>query len=81
MAVTIGPELEARLREKAASEGRTLDELVESLLISALAWERMDREQSIVGIQRGLNASAAGRVRPAAEIFAEMRGRLEDPRE
>lgn len=76
MTITISTELESRLREQAEREGRAVDDVVEALLSSALDWERLDREEAVAGIQRGLEDSAAGRVRPADVVFAEMRARI-----
>ena len=76
MTISILPETEARLREKAAREGQDVDAVAEALLTMALDSEAREREEAIDGIRRGLADSDAGRVRPAAEVFAEMRARL-----
>jgi predicted transcriptional regulator len=76
MTITISPELEARLKARAAEEGQEPDTMAEVLLSAALDWEAQERSEAIAGIQRGLDAGAAGRVRPAAEVFAEMRSKL-----
>jgi predicted transcriptional regulator len=76
MTITISAELEAKLKERAAQEGKDPDSVAEALLSAVLDWEAQERAEAIAGIQRGLEASAAGRVRPAAEVFAEMRARL-----
>lgn len=76
MTITINAELEARLRERATLEGKELDVVAEALLTAALEWGARDREEAIAGIERGLRASAAGRVRPAADVLADMRNRL-----
>jgi predicted transcriptional regulator len=76
MTITISAELEAKLKERAAQEGKDPDSVAEALLAAALDWEAQERAETIAGIQRGLEASAAGRVRPAAEVFAEMRAKL-----
>jgi predicted transcriptional regulator len=76
MTITISPELEARLRERAAREGVDPDSAAEALIALALDWEAQERAEAIAGIQRGLEASAAGRVRPAADVFADMRAKL-----
>ncbi len=76
MSITLTPETEAKLREKAAQEGREPDAVADDLLAMALEWESLDRAEAIAGIRRGLEASAAGRVRPAAEVFADMRTRI-----
>ena len=75
MTLELSSELEARLRERAAQEGTEPVALAEALLSAALD-EAQERAEAIEGIQRGLDASAAGRVRPAAEVFAEMRSNL-----
>jgi predicted transcriptional regulator len=76
MTITISPELEAKLKERAAQEGTAPEIVAEALLAAALDWEAQERAETIAGIQRGLDASAAGRVRPAADVFADMRARL-----
>ena len=76
MTISILPETEARLREKAAREGQDVDTVAEALLAAALDGEARERAEAIDGIRRGLADSDAGRVRPAAEVFAEMRARL-----
>jgi predicted transcriptional regulator len=76
MTITISAELEAKLKERAAQEAMDPEAVAEALLAAALNWEAQERAEAIAGIQRGLEASAAGRVRPAADVFAEMRARL-----
>jgi predicted transcriptional regulator len=76
--MTIKPssELAARLRARARQEGQDPDTIVEVLLSAALDWEAQERREAIAGIHRGLEAGATGRVRPASEVFAEMRAKL-----
>lgn len=76
MTITISPELEARLKERASQEGKDPDSMAETLLSKMLDWEQWERAEAIAGIQRGLDASAAGRVRPATAVFAKVRARL-----
>ncbi len=76
MTITIRPELEKKLRAKASRDGQDLDSVAESLLESALEWEARDREEAIAGIGRGLASSDAGRVRPAADVTADLRAKL-----
>lgn len=73
MTITISAELEARLKERAAQEGTDTDTIAEAFLSAALEWEAQERTETIAGIQRGLDSSAAGRVRPAADVFADLR--------
>lgn len=76
MTVTIAPEVEAKLQAKVTRDGDDMDSVVNRLLAVALEWDALDREEAIAGIQRGLDAGAAGHVRPASEVFAQMRAAL-----
>ena len=73
MTITLSPETEARLRERAEQDGQDVNTLADALLAAALEWEAQDYAEAVEGIGRGLEDSAAGRVRPAAEVFADMR--------
>lgn len=76
MTLTISPHLEARLRRKVAQENQDTDTVAETLLTMALDWEARDYAEAVEGIRNGIEASAAGRVRPAAEVFADMRAKI-----
>lgn len=76
MTIKLAPETEEKLREKAEREGQDIDSIANALLAQALDWEAQDRAEAIQGIQRGLEASNAGRVRPAEEVFRDMRARI-----
>jgi predicted transcriptional regulator len=73
MSIKISAELAARLRGHAARHDQEPDAAAEALLTDWQAWERAD---AIAGIRRGLEASDAGRVFPAAEVFASLRSAL-----
>lgn len=75
MTISIRPELEVRLRRKAAREGKEPDAVAADLLAAALDWEELDRQEALAGIQRGLEASAAGRVRSLSQVIDEARRR------
>ncbi len=70
------PGVEAYLREKAVREGQATEAVAQALLAWAMAWEAQDQAETLEGIRRGLEASDAGRVRPAADVFADMRAKL-----
>ena len=72
MTITLIPEVEAKLQAKITRDGDDMDSIVNRLLATALEWDTFDYEEAIAGIQRGLEASAVGRVRPASEVFAQM---------
>jgi predicted transcriptional regulator len=76
MTITISEELEARLEARAAREGKDPSTIAEALLTAALDWETQEYAEAVTGIRRGLDASAAGRVRPAADVFADLRAHL-----
>ncbi|SKB13417.1 conserved hypothetical protein [Planktothrix sp. PCC 11201] len=52
--VTLTPELEAKLREKATKQGQDINYVVTELLNQILTWEADDTEKAIEGIKRGL---------------------------
>ncbi|HEX5324881.1 MAG TPA: hypothetical protein VFW40_13930 [Capsulimonadaceae bacterium] len=76
MTIKLAPETEEKLRQKAEREGQDIDSIANALLSQALDWEAQDRVEAILGIQRGLEASDAGRVRPAGEVFRDMRAKI-----
>ncbi len=80
MTLVISRELEERLRTKAEAEACDVNSVAETLLAAALDWEAQDREEAIAGIRRGLEAGEAGRVRPAEDVFAEMRALIQQAR-
>lgn len=73
MTITLTPDVEARLREKAEREGSNINAIAEALIISALEWEAQERAETIAGVQRGEQAAREGKVRPLAEFIAEQR--------
>jgi predicted transcriptional regulator len=68
--ISLSPEVEARLREKAARQGQDVSLVAAELLASVLEWEAQDSEEAIEGIQRGLDDFEAGRFR-SFDKFAE----------
>jgi len=74
--LALAPEVEAYLREKAAQEGQNTETVAQGLLARVVAWEAQDRAEAVEGLRRGLEAGAVGRVRPAADVFADMRAKL-----
>ena len=75
MTITLTPETEARLREKAAREGQDINAVADALLMAALEWESQDRMEAIKGIRRGDQAAAEGRERPLAAFLVDQRGK------
>ncbi len=75
--VTLSPEAEAKLFEKAARQGKDVATVAAELLASVLEWEAQDYEEAVEGIQRGLDDFEAGRFR-SFEEFAEEQLRKYD---
>lgn len=73
MSITITPETEARLRQKAVREGQDMNTLADQILAAVLEWEAQDHTEAVEGIQRGLNDFEAGRFRSFQEFAAERR--------
>jgi predicted transcriptional regulator len=76
MTITVNGDLEARIQALAQREGSDPTAIARALLETALDLEAMDREDAIEGIRRGLASSAAGRVRPAKQLIADLRAKL-----
>jgi predicted transcriptional regulator len=79
MPITINPKTEARLRERAGAEGQDVDTLADLLINMALEWEAKDREDTVDGIKRGLEAVDQGRFRSFAEFASEQRAKYHLP--
>ncbi len=77
--VTLSPEAEAKLRKKAARQGKDVATVAAELLASVLEWEAQDCEEAVKGIQRGLDDFEVGRFRSFAEFAEEQRQRVEAP--
>ena len=71
--VTLSPELEALLRDKAARQGQDINLVASALLASVLEWEVQDSEEAVKGIQQGLNDFEADRFRSFHEFAEEQR--------
>jgi predicted transcriptional regulator len=70
--VSLSPELEARLREKAAKQGQDISFVAAELLKNILDWEAQDSEAAIQGIQQGLEDFEAGRFRSFDDFVQEQ---------
>lgn len=58
--VTLNPELEALLQDKAVRQGQDISLVASQLLANVLQWEEQDSEEAIQGIQHGLDNFEAG---------------------
>jgi predicted transcriptional regulator len=71
--ISLSPEVEARLREKAARQGQDVSLVAAELLTSVLEWEAQDSEEAIEGIQRGWDDFEVGRFRSFHKFAEEQR--------
>jgi len=77
--ISLSPEVEARLREKAAQSGQDVSIVAAQMLASVLEWEAQDSQEAIEGIQRGLDDFEAGRFRSFDEFAEEQRRKYNLP--
>jgi hypothetical protein len=77
MTISITPATEALLHQEAAQTGQEPDALADALLADALARAAQEREETIEGIKRGLQAGEEGRERPVSEYIAEVQRKKE----
>ena len=77
--VTLSPELEAILRDKAARKGQDINLVASELLASVLEWEVQDSQEAIKGIQQGLDDFEAGQFRSFQEFAEEQRHKYNLP--
>lgn len=77
--VTLSPELEALLRDRAAQRGQDVSFVTSELIASVLEWEGQDSEEAIKGIQKGLDDFEAGRFRSFQDFAEEQRHKYNLP--
>jgi predicted transcriptional regulator len=70
--VTLSPELEALLHDRAARRGQDVSLVASELLASVLGWEEQDSEETVKGIQQGLDDFEAGRFRSFQDFAQEQ---------
>ena len=73
MTVTLTPQTEMRLREKAEREGQDVNAVADAIIAATLEREGREFEETVAGIQRGLQAAAEGRERPFDEYVADVK--------
>ena len=71
--ISLSPEIEAQLREKAIQQGQDVSLVAAQLLSQILEWELQDSTEAIKGIQSGLNDFAAGRSRSFEQFATQQR--------
>jgi predicted transcriptional regulator len=71
--ITLSPELETLLLDRAARQGQEVNLVASELLAGVLEWQEQDSAEAIEGIQQGLNDSETGRFRDFQEFAEEQR--------
>jgi hypothetical protein len=71
--VTLSPELEIMLRNRAAACGQDVNLVTSELLTSVLEWESQDSIEAVKSIQQGLDDFAAGKFRSFHDFAEEQR--------
>ena len=77
--VTLSPELETLLRNRADRQGQDVNFVASELLASALEWEEQDSAAAIKGIQQGFDDFEAGRFRSFEDFSEEQRHKYNLP--
>jgi predicted transcriptional regulator len=77
--ITLSPELEALLRDKATRQGQDVSLVASELLTSVLEWEVQESQEAIKGIQQGLDDFETGRFRSFREFAQEQRRKYNLP--
>jgi hypothetical protein len=77
--VTLSPELEALLRDRAVQRGEDVSFIASELLANALKWEVQDSEEAIQGIQQELDNFESGQFRSFQDFAEERRHKYDLP--
>lgn len=77
--VTLSPELEVLLRDRATQLGQDVNVVASELLANVLEWEAQDSEEAIKGIQQGLNNFETGQFRSFQDFAEEQRHKYNLP--
>jgi predicted transcriptional regulator len=71
--ITLSPELETLLLDRAAQQGQEVNLVASELLAGVLEWQEQDSAEAIKGIQQGLDDFEVGRFRDFQEFADEQR--------
>jgi predicted transcriptional regulator len=71
--IPIRPERKAQLDDYARRHGQDVTDALDEAPAAYLEWEQADYQEAVEAIRQGYEDVKAGRTRPAAEFFAEMR--------
>ena len=77
--ITLKPETEALLRQRAERDGEDINAFADALVVAALEWEAREEAEAEESLRRSLADSGAGRVRLFSEVAAEWRTKYNLP--
>jgi predicted transcriptional regulator len=77
--VTLSPELELLLCERATRCGQDVSLVASELLANALTWEEQDSQEAVRGIQQGLQDFETGKSRSFDDFVEEQRRKYNLP--
>jgi predicted transcriptional regulator len=81
MTIVLDPELQARLCAVAKARGADPSDYATTVLVDAVARDEQDPDANLTeeeraavraGLERGLADAEAGRIKPAAEVYARL---------
>jgi hypothetical protein len=78
--IPIRPERKAQLEDYAQRHGQDAVAALDDVLAEALEWDEQEYRETGEGIRRGYADYKAGRTRPVAEVFNELREKHGFPR-
>ncbi len=73
MSITLKPETEALLRERAVRDGVDISAIADEIILAGLEWEARDRAEAAESLRLSLAQSDAGQVRRFSEVAEEWR--------
>ncbi len=80
MGLYLSTERQAELADYAQRHGQDPAAALDEIVADALAWERQDYREAVEAIGRGYADLKAGRTRPLADSFRELREKHGLPR-
>ncbi len=80
MQLHLSDERQAQLSEYAQRHGQDPAVALDEVLADVFAWEKLDHEEALRAIRRGLEDVKAGRTRPVSQVFDELRAKHGLPR-
>ena len=77
--IPLRPERQEELEKFAREHGQTPADALDEAVAAYLEWQTQDFAEAVEGIRQGYADVKAGRTRPAAEFFADLRRKHDIP--